>query len=197
MTSTWLARGLQAGWYGSTAHAASIHRRLAAATTWWRRFGTPSDLHSGCSMTVTNEKIQELHAVVKFWKFRVDETRRHLDQLIADNDARPNAYMEPLIEMKTRELTESQRGLRKAQAGLGRLVEDSGQTALEVALEEFIRTGGTDRAQNRVQAEALPAPEPEPEPRQQPKPARDRRRVHNPVAGYSIGEYNVSHRPSI
>ena len=82
---------------------------------------------------VTPEKIQELRAVVDFWKFRVDESKRHLQNLLARQTALTVAdrcgqsFMATLVEMKSRELAESQRGLRRAQANLGRELESAGE----------------------------------------------------------------------
>jgi hypothetical protein len=80
-------------------------------------------------MTVTAEKVEELRAVASFWKFRVDESKRHLERLVARKSTHPDdghTYLETLIEMKSRELGEWQRGLRKAQANFGRALEQSG-----------------------------------------------------------------------
>ena len=78
---------------------------------------------------VSPEKIQELRAVVNFWKFRVDESKGHLQKLTAreaaqaDDDHCGRNFMHTLVDMKTRELSDSQRGLRRAQANLGRALE--------------------------------------------------------------------------
>ena len=81
-------------------------------------------------MTITAEKVDELRAIARFWKIRVDEDKRHLAKLTSRHPghADDDIYLAPLIEMKIRELTESQRGLRKAQASLGRAMEMAGIT---------------------------------------------------------------------
>ena len=128
-------------------------------------------------MTTSQEKVQELNAVVQFWKFRVDELRRHLDKVLARQAAQPQSYMLPLIEMKTRELGDSQRGLRKAQASLGRL--------LEVAREEAMSIVGSETAASDTNA--FPMPEPEPVP--SPIPPRERRPVPNEVTRFPLSEF--------
>ena len=81
---------------------------------------------------VTPEKIQELRAVVEIWKFRVDESKRHLQELLARqaaltvDDRCGQSFMATLVEMKSKELAESQRGLRRAQANLGQALESAG-----------------------------------------------------------------------
>ena len=82
---------------------------------------------------VTPEKIQELRAVVEFWKFRVDESKRHLQELLARqaaltvDDRCGQSFMATLVEMKSRELAEAQRGRRRAQARLGQELESAGE----------------------------------------------------------------------
>ena len=135
-------------------------------------------------MTTSQEKLQELNAVVQFWKFRVDELRRHLDKVLARQAAQPQSYMVPLIEMKTRELADSQRGLRKAQATLGRLAEAAVVQKLTFGVETEAESLATD---------ALPVPEPEP------VPPRDRRPLPNGLSRFSLSEFKpgTSHRHAL
>lgn len=125
-------------------------------------------------MIASQEKLQELNAVVQFWKFRVDELRRHVDKVLARQAAQPQSYMLPLIEMKSRELADSQRGLRKAQATLGRALELAGLDKPTFALEN--QTASDDN-------NALPVPEPEP------IPTRERRPVPNDLSRFPLSEF--------
>ena len=135
-------------------------------------------------MTTSQEKLQELNAVVQFWKFRVDELRRHLDKVLARQAAQPQSYMLPLIEMNTRELADSQRGLRKAQATLGRLAEAAGveQAAFGVATDA-----------SSLDADALPVPEPEP------ISPRDRRPLPARLSRFALSEFKpgTTHRHAL
>lgn len=125
-------------------------------------------------MTTSQEKVQELNAVVQFWKFRVDELRRHLDRVLARQVAQPQSYMQPLIEMKTRELADSQRGLRKAQASLGRLLEAAHAEPSPACSETAA-----------LEADAFPMPEPEPVP----TPLRERRPLPKDVTAFPLSEF--------
>ena len=93
---------------------------------------------------VLPEKIQELRAVVNFWKSRVDETRHQLQKLLARQVAQPaddrcgQSIMVTLVAMKSRELADSQRGLRRAQANLGRSLE------LTVAVSPTVKAPAAD-----------------------------------------------------
>ena len=135
-------------------------------------------------MTTSPEKLQELNAVVQFWKFRVDELRRHLDKVLAHQTAQQQSYMVPLIEMKTRELADSQRGLRKAQATLGQLSETAGIQKPTVGVEPEVES---------LEADALPVPEPEP------VPPRDRRPLPNGLSRFPLSEFKpgTSHRHAL
>ena len=135
-------------------------------------------------MTISQEKLQEMNAVVQFWKFRVDELRRHLDQVVARQAVQPQSYMLPLIEMKARELADSQRGLRKAQATRGRLLDEAG-----VENPMFMDNGETVSGDT----EALPVPEPEP------IPTRERRPNPNGLSKFPLSEIKpgVSYRPAV
>ena len=85
---------------------------------------------------VSPEKIQELRAVVDFWKFRVEENKRHLATIVARRDLQATTgrcghdYMAPIVDMKSRELSDCQRGLRRAQANLGRELEAAGMSPM-------------------------------------------------------------------
>ena len=134
-------------------------------------------------MTISQEKLQELNAVVQFWKFRVDELRQHLDKVIARQAAQPQSYMLALIEMKTRELADAQRGLRKSQGTLGHLLDAAGVDDPLFLVENETASGHSD---------ALPVPE------QEPIPPRERRPVPNELSRFPLSEFKpgILHRHS-
>lgn len=146
-------------------------------------------------MTVSIEKVAELQAVANFWKFRVDDTRRQLDRLVTRQAALPEEirrYTATLIDLKLRELCESQRGLRKAQANLGRVLELS---AARIAL-------AAPKAAQLLAAvpSSEPAPLRNPARPKAPKraPARPHGNRDNRLAAFPLSEIKLpAHRPAV